>query len=76
MRLAVTAPDHAEITLAREAIVALMREEYAAHTAGTLDPYGFGNAVAPLVNALAALALMDKQDHERPEAGKASRSDD
>ena len=71
-----TTPDHIEIELAREAIVALMREEYAAYTAGNIDPYGFGNAVAPLVSALAALSLMEKQNHERSEPGEASRSDD
>lgn len=69
-------PDHAEIDKARSSIVELMREEYGIHSVGKLDPYEFGNAVAPLVNALAALSLMEKQDDRNPGIGEASRSDD
>lgn len=71
-----TTPDHSEIEAAREAIVALMGEEYRLHTSGRLDPYAFGNAVAPLVNALAALSLMQKQSEGQTETGASSRSDD
>lgn len=69
-------PDHSEIEAAREAIVALMGEEYRLHTSGKIDPYEFGNAVAPLVNALAALSLMEKQDAGQAEPGVSSRADD
>jgi hypothetical protein len=71
-----TNPDHAEIEKARRSIVDLMRQEYQHHSIGTFDPYEFGGAVAPLVNALAALSLMEKQEHEHSEPGEASRSDD
>lgn len=69
-------PDHGEIEIARSSIVELLREEYRLHSVGKLDPYEFGTAVAPLVNALAALSLIEKQDHQRPGLGEASRSDD
>jgi hypothetical protein len=72
----VATPDHAEIEKARSSIVDLMRQEYVNHSLGQLDPYDFGNAVAPLVNALAALSLMEKQDHHSSHMGEASRSDD
>lgn len=68
--------DHAEIEKARSSIVDLMRQEFSNHTVGELDPYEFGNAVAPLVNAMAALALIEKQEHQPADMGEASRSDD
>jgi hypothetical protein len=69
-------PDHAEIENARSTIVDPMQQEYANHTLGKLDPYEFGSAVAPLVNALAALALMVKQERQPAALGEASRADD
>ena len=69
-------PDHAEIEKARSSITDLMRQEYQNHALGKLDPYEFGAAVAPLVNALAALALIEKQEHHPAGLGEASRSDD
>jgi hypothetical protein len=69
-------PDHAEIEKARSSVVDLMRQEYQNHSLGKFDPYEFGGAVAPLVNALAALSLMEKQEHEHSGPGQASRSDD
>lgn len=69
-------PDAAEIAKARSSIVSLMKQEYENHTVGDLDPYEFGHAVAPLVNALAALSLIEKAEHEGAEPGVASRSDD
>jgi hypothetical protein len=72
----VSNPDHAEIEKTRSSIVDLMRQEYQIHARDQLEPHEFGAAVAPLVNALAALALMEKQDHQPAQAGEASRSDD
>lgn len=71
-----TEPTHDEIEKARHSIVGLMRQEYANHSLGELNPVEFGAAVAPLVNALAALALIEKQDHRSEGPGGASRSDD
>jgi hypothetical protein len=76
LELPVSNPDHAEIEKTRSSIVDLMRQEYQKHALGKLDPYEFGAAVAPLVNALAALALMEKQEHPPSGLGEASRSDD
>ena len=69
-------PDHEEAEKTRRVIIGLMRQEYENHTVGKLDPYEFGSAVAPLVNALAALSLMEKQEDQTSGLGHASRSDD
>jgi len=71
-----TGPNAPEIEEARRSIVSLLNQEFANHTLGKLDPYEFGNAVAPLVNALAALTLMQKDESHGAGLGEASRSDD
>ncbi|GLK57436.1 SLT domain-containing protein [Methylopila capsulata] len=71
-----TDPNASEIDEARRSVVSLLRQEFNNHTLGQLDPYEFGNAVAPLVNALAALTLMEKDLSDGAGLGEASRSDD
>ena len=71
-----TKPLHDEIETTRLSIVGLMSDEFSRRSGGAFDAYDFGNAVAPLVNALAALALIEKQDHRSDGPGVASRSDD
>jgi len=69
-------PTQDEIETARGAIVDLMREEFRRRNAGSFDAHEFGNAVAPLVNALAALSLIERRDERHSGPGEASRSDD
>ncbi|GBD48685.1 hypothetical protein [Methylopila sp. Yamaguchi] len=71
-----TDSNETEIDEARRSIVSLLHQEFNNHTLGKLDPYDFGNAVAPLVNALAALTLMQKEQPHSAGLGEASRSDD
>lgn len=71
-----SSPDHQEIEKARRSIVDLVAREFRSHGAGELNARAFGEAVAPLVNALAALSLMEKQDRHADATGAASRSDD
>lgn len=69
-------PDKAEIESARRTIISLITQEYENHSLDKLDPYEFGNAVAPLVNAFAALTIVEKDRDQAAGLGSASRSDD
>lgn len=57
-------------------MVALMGEDYRLHTSGRIDPYAFGNAVAPLVNALRRAVADGKAEHRAVGSWSIKSSDD
>lgn len=71
-----SSPDADEITQARGAIVSALEHEFAKHGRGGFDPYAFGEEAAKLVNAFAALTIIEKDSEQPLQTGAASRSDD
>ena len=66
--------DAASIVQARRTVLAALNEAYADHTSRSFKPHEFGSDVSPLINAFAALAILEQEEPSEP--GAASRSDD
>ncbi|HVI28655.1 hypothetical protein [Hansschlegelia sp.] len=69
-----TTPDAASLARARSTVLAALSEAYTRHTRQGFEPSAFGADVSPLVNAFAALTILEKEEASEP--GAASRTDD
>ena len=59
-------PDAESIAQARSIVLAALGEAHAKHAGRGFEPYEFGAEVSPLVNAYAALAILEKEEPSEP----------